>query len=590
MKKRRQILCTFLSIAMAGTLLAGCGGTEGGVDKVAENQQSTLSSENTENSGITENTESSSAGESTEGQEDSESPRISDEVITLTVAGPSGATASDWNSTLQFAEYEKRLGLKFDATTYSNEQWSSRVTLMMASDEMPDILSLTSQTMTRGDVQKYANDGYLLDFSQYLDIMPNVKKAMEDNPDWAKTITFDDGKIYGFTYLNNYGISNYYHYYLLSQAWLDNVGMDRPETLDDLYNVLKAFKEQDANGNGNPDDEIPMGMSSGRRRTELPIKWAFGMNTTDYVLAYMVDEAGNVGIWDTTENNKEFLKYMNKLYSEGLINQDAFIMDDTELPNLMVNNQVGYCAGYGPAGNTKELQEKMQWYGVVGFIQDGYNTTKSAVLEGNYSADFRLIANAETEYPEEIAKFVDYLFTEEGSLSASNGYEGVTFKYVDVDGYQIADHTELANEAGYDNAEEYRGKVIAINAFDLCSFPQGTIYDMLNNIDMAELTDIDSDCWAVATVNATRAAAIRADDVTIMDRFPILFYTEEETSERTILVTDIRNYLETAKAQFITGEMDIDTSWDSYIEKLNEMGLERLLEIDQAAYDRYMSE
>lgn len=575
MKKRKQLLSALLVTAMLVTLVTGCGGEkEGGENEDTGNNVAEEQNNENEDSG----------------DQEGDSVRISDEVITLTLAGPSGATAMDWNSTLQFAEYEKRLGLKFDATTYSNEQWASRVTLMMASDEMPDILSLGWSEMSRADVEKYANDGYLLDFSQYLDIMPNVQKAMEENPDWAKTITFDDGGIYGFTFLNNFGNTSYYHYYLLSQAWLDNVGMERPETLDDLYNVLTAFKEQDANGNGNPDDEIPMGMSSANTRAELPIKWAYGMNTTDYVLSYMVDDAGRVGIWDTTENNKEFLKYMHKLYSEELINQDAFIMENTELRNLAASNQVGYCAGEGTVGNTRELQEQMEWYGLVGFTQEGYNTTKSAVLDASYSAGFRLVANAETEYPEEIARFVDYLFTVEGSLSGGNGYEGVTFQWVEVDGYQIADHEELAAEAGYDNPEDYRNAVLAVNAFRLYTVPEGTIYDLLNNIDVAKLTDIDSECWAVTTVNATRAAAIRADDVTIMDRFPILFYTEEETAERATLVTDITNYLTTAKAQFITGEMDIDASWDSYMETLNAMGLERLLEIDQAAYDRYMSE
>ncbi len=54
------------------------------------------------------------------------------------------------------------------------------------------------------------------------------------------------------------------------------------------------------------------------------------------------------------------------------------------------------------------------------------------------------------------------------------------------------------------------------------------------------------------------------------------------------LYTDVYNYLVTAKVQFITGETDIDAGWDAYLAELDKIGLERLLEIEQAAYDRYL--
>jgi ABC-type glycerol-3-phosphate transport system substrate-binding protein len=76
------------------------------------------------------------------------------ETITITVEGPSGAVARDWTNSQQFQEYEKRMGLRFEATTYTNEQWDSRLTLMMAGGEMPDAL-FTSGKMKRSQVKKY---------------------------------------------------------------------------------------------------------------------------------------------------------------------------------------------------------------------------------------------------------------------------------------------------------------------------------------------------------------------------------------------------------------------------------------------------
>lgn len=69
-----------------------------------------------------------------------------------------------------------------------------------------------------------------------------------------------------------------------------------------------------------------------------------------------------------------------------------------------------------------------------------------------------------------------------------------------------------------------------------------------------------------------------------MDCFPRLSYTAEEANERATLKTDLQNYLEQAKAQFITGEIDVEEGWDDFVNTVNGMGLERLIEIEQAAY------
>ena len=79
----------------------------------------------------------------------------------------------------------------------------------------------------------------------------------------------------------------------------------------------------------------------------------------------------------------------------------------------------------------------------------------------------------------------------------------------------------------------------------------------------------------------------RNEELEVHLQVPALTYTDAEATERATLYADISNYLLTAKAQFITGELDIDSDWDAHLEKLNQMGLERILEIDQAAYDRW---
>ncbi len=568
--KRKQILSIVLAAAMSVTLFAGCG-QKNEESKVQESGSQVVSSQT---QGSTEQ-----AGE----EDPYKDVRISDEVVTLTVAASSGATAQNWNDTLQFAEYEKRLGIKFDATTYTSEQWNSKLTLMMASDEMPDIVVGMG---SRSEVQKYADEGYLLDFSQYLDIMPNLSRLMEEYPAYAKAITYDDGKIYGFTMLNNFGKVARVEYMFMSQTWLDNVGMERPKTLDEFYEVLKAFKEKDANGNGDPDDEIPMAYATNRRWSEIPIRYAFGIESNEEVVMWRADENGKVGLWESTDNYKDFLKFMHKLYTEKLMNDDAFVVDGAENDARGKEGKVGYIANVAEVGNTKELQDQFQWFELAGLTQEGYQDENVMVLTNNIGSGVNFVANANTEHPEVIAKFVDYLFTPEGSLSGGNGYADVTFDWIDVDGFPICDHGKKAEEAGMTQVD-YRNKYLALGCFRFYLDPAGTIYDMLANADIEKLTDTNTDVWATTTVNALRAEATRRSDVVVKDPFPVLYYTDAEATERATIVTDLSSYLKNMKAQFITGEIDIDSNWDGYLKKMDEMGLPKLLEIDQAAYDRY---
>lgn len=574
--KKKQILSVVLTAAMSLTLLAGCG------QKNEESKQQESSSQ-VASSQVAENT--SQAGE----EDPYKDVRISDEVVTLTMASPTGATAQDWNSTLQFAEYEKRLGVKLDCTTYTDEQWGSKFTLMMASDEMPDLVTWIG---TKADAIKYGEEGYLLDYSQYLDVMPTVSRLMKEYPTFAKSITADNGAIYGFTTINLDGLDAGAagDYCFISQTWLDNVGMERPTTLEEFYNVLKAFKEKDANGNGDPDDEIPMAFSTSRKSALLPIRYAFGINNTNSADSKVLWKAndGQIEPWNTTDNFKEYLKFVHKLYAEKLIYQDSFVVENAELDKLGQEGKIGYISNTHMVGVEKELQDKWGWYQVVGFTQDGYQDEQIWVkVSVPRSLDMRWSANANTEHPEVIAKLVDYLYTPEGSLSGRNGYPGVTFDWIEVDGYKIADHTEKAAAAGM-SAGDYRSKYLALGCTGLITYSEGTIYDMLTNIDPEKLTDTNGDCWKVAGVNAIKAEGMRRETTVLKDAYPVMEYSDAEATERATIVTDIETYLENIIARFITGEVDIDAEWDNYIKKLNDMGLERLIEIEQAAYSRLM--
>lgn len=566
-----------LAAILAITLLAGCGSSTGNgtVTTVAEETSGEVVRETGAETTLEAPTE--------EGGETS--TRISDETITLTVAGMyNQGSGSDWSSTDQFAEYEKRLGIKLDATTYDVETWSSKFTLMLAGDELPDLVA--NAGLTAGQVAEYGSDGYFLDFSEYLDIMPNLTALMEEYPEYKASLVDEEGHIYAFPTLNRQSDFALAQYNVINTKWLENVNMEAPKTLDELYDVLVAFKEQDANGNGDPDDEIPFGLAyengNGYFRNEMYVLYGFGIYSQLYVFHLMADEEGNVVLGDTTENYKEFLRYMNRLYEDGLINEDAFVLTTSELKTLVMDDKVGISAVSAECYGTDPIQS----YRCINGYTSDYSPNPTVALSARVSGTYKLAASADTKHPEEIAKFVDYLLTEEGALSAENGYEGVTFDYKDVNGTNVVDHTNYAE--GYDSAEQYRQeKAVAIQAFNILSVKAGTIFEMFDKASDEDLTS--GPVYEMSPFNSLREMAMREDGLEVYSPFPNLKYTEEELAERTVLYTDIQNYLKTAKADFIIGEKDVDADWESHISTLNQMGLERFLEIEQTAYDRYLA-
>lgn len=75
-------------------------------------------------------------------------------------------------------------------------------------------------------------------------------------------------------------------------------------------------------------------------------------------------------------------------------------------------------------------------------------------------------------------------------------------------------------------------------------------------------------------------------NLTRVDAFPVLVYSGDEAARRNTIMTDVKMYLEQSFGQFVTGELDIDANWDTYLKTLNETGLGELMSIEQAAYDR----
>lgn len=203
-KLLKRLLAMALSVTMVAGSLTACGNT---------------------NEGKTTSDQVSSEEKETEELEE----------ITITMAANTITPDSEATSIHKYIKEKFKINLEI--TEYNSDAWDTQFTLMMAGDELPDIV--TNLGMQYDEFNEYASEGYFLNWLDYVDEMPNFKEILEENPDYKQVMTATDGNIYGLSQLTTIR-QNAPARIFIDERWLENVDMEVPTNVDELYDVLVA--------------------------------------------------------------------------------------------------------------------------------------------------------------------------------------------------------------------------------------------------------------------------------------------------------------------------------------------------------------
>ena len=515
---------------------------------------------------------------------------VSDEVITVTMAMPYDGAKTDWSDFTFITEMEKQLHIRLECTPYNSEAWETQLTLMLASNLLPDFIIDTSMSLS--DMSDLGSQGYFLPLQDLIaEYAPHITAMMEKYPDMRMYSTSSDGNMYTVVGLQESTLFTVGRSWI-NRSWLENLGLDYPTSTQELYDVLVAFRDQDANGNGDSTDEIPLsgftGINGGLRSQILN---AFGINVSaisNPQCVYMLDADadGRVFLAETTENYKAYLKYMNRLWNENLLDHEEFIQTPEEFNAKAAEERVGAFSAAAPfvaAGRALDYDQNFYW---LGGLSGEYQPERTCYTSSHVVAIPYYMLNVKTPYAKEIIQMLDYFYSEEGELVAKYGYEGVNYDMIalDIPGLEEFSILKIRQPEGYTSTEDYRNNAVTPSELFGPYLPAAGTYHaaaMAANAEQLEaLLPIYG--WGILVARD----CLSNDAIRKVDAFPILLYTEEESAEHSSLYTDVSLYLDSMHAQFITGETDIDAGWDEYIRTLNGMRLEQLLAIEQTAYDR----
>lgn len=267
---------------------------------------------------------------STENPKESSNPEVKEFQIFAGI----GALSPDNSEKPIVKQMNDAMGVTIDWECVSGDALTEKKNLVLNSGaDMPD--AFMGAELTDYEIMTNGNNGVFIPLESYInkETMPNLSKVLEERPEALAACTMPDGHIYtlpkleemGFEYKdgNNYYIGAIPQFMAINKKWLEAVSMDMPETIDELHDVLVAFKENDCNGNGDKTDEIPLSFEWTHWCADMTSLFsAFGF--TDYNIDHRAIRDGKAYFTASTDNYREAMKYFHEWYAEGLIDVEAF--------------------------------------------------------------------------------------------------------------------------------------------------------------------------------------------------------------------------------------------------------------------------
>lgn len=477
------------------------------------------------------------------------------EPITLTMMGQSSPVQPDWKDMGFFKEMNEMTNIDFEFKTSPADDYKQKKQLAFASMELPDVFY--GAELTSAEEVSYGTQEMLIPLEDLIDqYAPNLKKVMEEHPDIKPSITAPDGHIYALPGLDTTTQSKTPIMWM-NQPWMEKIDAKTPETVDDLYKLLKDFKEKDP---GDVGEVIPLTANSPAdlRVGLLP---NFGIIQTDGIF----QKEGKVDYAYTQEGFKEYVTFMNKLYNEKLLDNDMF--SHTWEQFVAKGPKVGIYSTWPIVMLGFEDPSEALKYPPLPPLTSAVND-KKLTIEMPEVRRGRAAITSENKYPEATMRWLDYAYSEEGSILSRLGIEGESYEWNE-------DKTKwtLLSKDGLSTTETNSQYAPGVGT----NVPMVLSEEIFGKEDNPTIHEINKNLANELLPHAEMP-------------YPLVYFTEEEQDRINTLKPDIDTYFEQMEAKFITGAESIETGWDKYIETLEGLGIEEYVDIHQDAYDRWAEE
>lgn len=504
----------------------------------------------------------------------------------FSIMGGMSALSKGYDDNVVLNQLEEETGINVDWTVMS-DSLAEQVNIRIAGGELPD--AFLGVGFNNYDISRYGDDGTFIDLTPYLteEYMPNLSKILEENPDIRSAITMDDGYIYGLPAgermgtagigsEEDYSIYTIPQFSMINKAWLDDLGLEVPTTLDELHTVLKAFKDNDMSAKyyGNASGStIPM--STGFD------EWCWGQNIfyagfgftnwpNDVCKDLVLKDDGTVEFVCVTDAYRDAITYFHDWYAEGLMDLEMFSQTDSEL--------IAKCSqGYVGVTTWWYIEEVMGDYAkdyVFLPVLDGPDGTHNVTVRtgGGINSGNLNITKA-CKSPANLLKYFDRWYDPEIVMQLQYGPIDVYFTDKDENGVWLSISNEECQEKYGKSAGDLKGEQEVWGPKLILSDYYSTTFKMEDRA-IERLTDLQ-DFWMPyvdSTVTYPVDCVFTGRELDTIDWYKANFESTVAENE----------------GLWIKNGGPTDQEWQDYIELLEKKcGMNKLLEVYQDAYNRY---
>lgn len=317
-------------------------------------------------------------------------------------------------------ELEKRTNTKITFITAPWDQDAQRVNVLLASRQNVDIMSMSIQNVNWNEM---AEKGAFIQMDDLLatDKWP-VEKKLAYNPSYSGFLV--KGKCYGIPQPVEPGGG---WVYAFRQDWLDNLGLSMPETADDLYNVMKAFTYNDPDKNGKNDTSAT---------TLDTINQLFALTYVYSPPTPWLVINGELVYTEISENYRQAMLFINKLYNEKIVNQDIFaVKDRNTVVSDFTSGKIGMI--YNPSLTPVIEQVRNNFPGakmsVARIVPHDPKFTNGAVSDETGCSWMHCVLPASCSNPSRCMDLLEYLNSFDGRALMCYGIQGKNYKEIVTD-------------------------------------------------------------------------------------------------------------------------------------------------------------
>ena len=557
--KLKRIIAMLATVAMMATMLFGCGQPADSKTTAAPDNKTT----------------EAPAGDdgTTDGSTEDKPVYPLEGNPTVTVWGTVTNIIAKSCATLEERPYAQQLmkntGINIDYISPSSSGTAEdEFNFMIAEGNYPDIFSRKGAAALQ-----YYKDGVIIALNDVIDqYMPNFKAYLEAHPEIDKAIRNDDGNYYFIPTVHEVDTMGTTSGIFARKDWMDEMGVKTPETIDEWHDLLVRVKTEKKEKEGK--DIYPLVVLSAQLIKYGGFLTAFCPDI-NIGTGYFAED-GKVFYVPTTDEYRDFLRTMHQWYEEGLIHPDIASMTGTTWRGMMAAGDGFATIGYVGSGlmnitNTARKNDPDFLFtacptpALSAGEEPKYRSAASQININNGG----MCISTKCENVEAAARLLDYHWTEEGHMLDNYGIEGTS--YTMVDGKPAYTDLILKNPEG-----------LAVN--------EARAPYMINIEGSEGIYALEAmKSYYSVTPGAAEAMEIWASAGKVDFSISMINQTVEEAELITIYQTDINKYMDTCSTQFILGTMDIETQWDEYIQNLEKFKLARVIELKQAALDRYLA-